>query len=133
LLLLANLLGNSNRLDEAIPLYEKATQMRPQDASVRLDFARALADGGKTADAEVQFLKALALEPENQAANYYLAELYRSWTPSRATEAIPLYQRAVQIDGGTFIAQQAMNQLTALGVASPPASPAASRQSGEGS
>jgi tetratricopeptide (TPR) repeat protein len=133
LLLLANLLGNSNRLDEAIPLYEKATQMRPDDASVRLDFARALADCGKSADAEVQYLKALAQEPNNQAANYYLAELYRSWTPSRAAEAIPLYQRAVQVDDETFIAQQAMNQLTALGVASPAASPSASPQSGAGS
>jgi cytochrome c-type biogenesis protein CcmH/NrfG len=123
LMLLANLLGNSDRLNEAIPLYEQATQMRPDDASIRLDFARALADGGKPADAEVQFLKALAIEPESQAANYYLAELYRMWTPTRSAEAIPLYQRAVQIDGGTFIAELAQNQLVALGAASPVASP----------
>jgi len=123
LLLLANLLGNSNRLNEAIPLYEKATRMRPDDASIRLDFARALADGGMQSDAEVQFLKALALQPESQAANYYLAELYRMWTPARISEAIPLYQRAVQVDSQSFIAELAQNQLVALGAASPVASP----------
>lgn len=125
LLLLANLLGNSDRLTEAIPLYEQATKMRPDDASIRLDFARALADGSKPADAEVQFLKALAIEPESQAANYYLAELYRMWTPTRSAEAIPLYQRAVQVDSGTFIAELAQDQLEALGAASPAASPGA--------
>ena len=126
LMLLANLLGNSDRLNEAIPLYEQATKMRPDDASIRLDFARALADGGKPADAEVQFLKALSIDPESQAANYYLAELYRMWTPTRSAEAIPLYQQAVRIDSGTFLAELAQNQLVALGAATPVSSPVAS-------
>jgi cytochrome c-type biogenesis protein CcmH/NrfG len=128
LLLLANLLGNSNRLDEAIPVYENALQMRPDDAATRLDFARALADGDKRADAEIQFRKVIELDPNNQAAHYYLAELYRTSTPSRSDEAIPLYIRVVEIDSAAYLAEQAGNQLYSLGVANPLASPSASPQ-----
>ena len=128
LVLLANILGNSARLDEAIPVYEKALGQRPDDAATRLDFARALADGGKDADAEVQFVKVIALEPNNQAAHYYLAELYRLSTPTRANEAIPLYQRAIEIDGQSFLAEQSVNQLKSLGVDVAVASPSSSPQ-----
>lgn len=125
LLLLANLLGNSNRLNEAIPIYEQAIDLRPDDAATRLDFARALSDGGKPADAEVQFKHVISLDPNNQAAFYYLGEMYRTSTPVRTDEAIQHYLRAVEIDGESFLAEQARNQLTTLGVTAPAASPAA--------
>jgi cytochrome c-type biogenesis protein CcmH/NrfG len=114
--LLANILGNSNRLDEAIPVYEKALLQRPDDVATRLDFARALSDGGKTADAEVQFQKIIELDPGNQAAIYYLAELYRTSTPPRIDEAVPLYQKANSIDPDSFIGEQSANQLAILGI-----------------
>lgn len=124
-LLLANLLGNSARLGEAIPLYERATDLAPDDPGVRLAFARALADGGMNADAELQFLRALELDPESQEAHYYLAELYASWSPPRTDEAIPHYQRAVEIDPTTRISELASTQLAALGAATPGGSPPA--------
>lgn len=129
LTLLANLLGNTGRLSEAIPLYEKALQMRPDDKGVRLDFARALADGGHRPDAEIQFKKLIAEDPNNQQAHYYLAEMYRVSAPPRTEEAIAEYQKAIAIDPSTYIAQQATDQLTTLGVTvapvtSPVASPA---------
>jgi cytochrome c-type biogenesis protein CcmH/NrfG len=130
LVLLANLLGNTGRLTEAIPVYEKAVAMRPDDAATRLDFARALSDGDMRADAEVQFLKVIELDPNNQAAYYYLAEMYRTSTPARTEEAIPLYQRAIEIDSGTFLAEQSGNQLASLGQPNPMASPAASPAAG---
>ncbi|MGN6484913.1 MAG: tetratricopeptide repeat protein [Thermomicrobiales bacterium] len=125
LTLLANLLGNTGRLTEAIPLYEKALQMRPDDQGVRLDFARALADGGHRPDAEIQFKKLIEQDPANQQAHYYLAEMYRVSVPPRTEEAIAEYQQAVAIDPSTYMAQQATEQLKILGVtASPVASPA---------
>lgn len=124
LLLLANVLGNSNRLGDAIPVYERALILAPDDASARLSFARALADGGMAADAELQFKKVLELEPDNQEAHYYLAELYRLSEPPRTDEAIVHYQRAAEIDSTTLRAESAREQLATLGVASPTGSPA---------
>lgn len=127
-LLLANLLGNSGRLGEAIPLYERAIDLAPDDAGVRVAFARALADGGMSADAELQFVKALELDSNNQEAHYYLAELYRAWTPPREAEAIMHYQRAADIDPSTLISERATTQLASLGVATPTGSPVPATQ-----
>jgi cytochrome c-type biogenesis protein CcmH/NrfG len=114
-LLLANVLGNSGRLSDAIPYYEQAIQLAPGDPSVRLDFARALADGGFHADAELQFQRVLELRPDRQEALYYLAELYMRWEPARESEAEDLYQRSVAANPDSFLAEQAVNQLTSLG------------------
>lgn len=119
LLLLANLYGNSSRLGDAIPIYEQVLSMAPQDASARLSFARALADGGMTADAELQFDRVLELEPESQPAHYYLAELLRLSTPPRTAEAIEHYRRAAAIDETTLISERSREQLATLGAASP--------------
>lgn len=123
--LLGNLLGNTGRLKEAIPLYEKALSMRPDDIGIRLDFARALADGNLRPDAEVQFQEIFKRDPNNQQGYYYLAELYRSWVPERKDEAIAQYRMAVEIDSTTYIAQQSRDQLDTLGVTVPSASPKA--------
>jgi cytochrome c-type biogenesis protein CcmH/NrfG len=127
-LLLANILGNSGHLNEAIPYYEKAAGLAPDDASIRLDFARALADGDLRQDAELQFQKALEIDPGNQAALYYLAELYMAWEPKRQAEAERLYQKSIDADPGTFLATQARDRLASIApspVASPQASPVA--------
>ena len=126
-IVLANVLGNSGRLDEAITYYEEAIVLAPDDVSVRLDFARALADGDYHADAELQFERVLEMDPGSQEAYYYLAELYMNWDPPREAEARDLYQRAVEADADSFLAKQARNQLDSLGgtpAASPQATPA---------
>lgn len=126
LLLLANVLGNSDRLAEAIPIYERVLELAPGDANARLSFARALSDGGMIADAELQFRKVLELAPDNQQAHYYLAELYRLSTPPRDDEAIMHYQRAAEIDHTTLISERSIEQLATLGIRSPVGSPAVS-------
>ncbi len=123
ILLLANLLGNSNRLGEAIPLYEQALDMSPEDISARVSFARALADGQLVADAELQFEIAVEVDPENQQAHYYLAELYMNWTPVRQGEAVVHYRRAAEIDSTTLIGERSRTQLQTLGADVPPPSP----------
>lgn len=119
LLLLANLYGNSSRVGEAIPIYERVLSMVPEDASARLSFARVLADAGMTADAELQFTKVLELDPNSQPAHYYLAELLRLSSPPRMGEAIDHYRRASEIDGTTLISERSREQLGSLGLASP--------------
>lgn len=122
LLLLANLMGNSGRLAEAIPLYEQAFQTSPDDVSARVSFARVLADGGMQSDAELQFEKALEVDPESQDAHYYLAELYMDWSPARQDEALDQYRRAVEIDPGTLIGERSQTHLRTLGAGTPSAS-----------
>jgi len=119
LVFLANLLGNTGRVTEAVPYYEKAVQLAPEDYGIRLDFARTLKDAGLNADAETQFLAVLKADPENQTAHYYLAELYQTWEPPRTEEAIAHYRRAVEIDMTTFIAQLAQDKLDALAPGTP--------------
>lgn len=123
-LLLANLLGNSNRLGDAIPLYERALEMAPEDINARVSFARALADGGMHADAELQFQRTLEMEPDNQPAHYYLAELYTGWSPVRTADALTHYRRAAEIDPGTLIGERSQTQLDTMGAGTPAATPA---------
>lgn len=129
-LLLADVLGNTGKLDEAIPYYEKAIELSPDDVSIRLTFARTLADGDLHSDAELQFQKVLEVEPDNQQALYYLAELYMNWDPPRQAEAESLYKQAIEADPDSFLASQATDRLTTIAPspvagASPQASPAA--------
>ncbi len=118
-LLLANLLGNSGRLNEAIPLYEQVLRMHPEDSEARVDFARALADGGYDGDAELQFEIAIQGEPGNQVAHFYLAELYRLSQPPRVADAIIEYRAASELDPTSFVGQQAQEILQQFGSATP--------------
>lgn len=133
ILVLANVLGNTGRLEEAISYYERAANLAPEDASVRLDFARALADGGLQRDAELQFQRALELNPDSQEAMYYLAELYLNWDPPQTEEAIALLQRTVELDLDSVITEQAQRRLDSLS-ATPesPATPEAPSDDGTG-
>jgi hypothetical protein len=78
------------------------------------------------ADAELQFQKALEIEPDSQQAHYYLAELYVAWTPTRTGEALEHYQAAAAIDTSTLIGERAQTQLVTLGAGTRMASPSAS-------
>lgn len=128
-LLLANLLANTGNMNEAVPLYERAIELEPDDPSVRLDFAQSLMDSGLRPDAEAQFLRVLESEPDNQTAHYYLAELYMGWDSPRQDEATEHYQRAVEIDPESFLGQRAQNRLDTMGtpVSSPISSPQTQR------
>jgi cytochrome c-type biogenesis protein CcmH/NrfG len=124
---LANYLANTGQFDQALPYYEQALQLSPDNWPLRLDFAQALMDNGKLADAEYQFDTILDAQPQNALAWYYIAELYQKFTPPRTDEAVYAYQQVIRFDPGSFVAQQSVDRLAALGVvASPVASPAAS-------
>ncbi len=118
---LASYLANTGRLGEAIPWYERGIALAPENASIRVDFARSLATGGLVQDAELQFLTAIELEPENPQAHFYLAELYEAWVPPRTNEAITGYERTIEIGPETFVAEQAADRIAELtaGTATP--------------
>jgi len=120
---LANYLANTSKLSEAIPWYEKAIALAPNDAIIRLDFAQSLAAGDMNGDAELQFQKAIELAPSDPQAHFYLGELYYGMNPQRTIDAIDQYQQTIELGPQTFMAQRAQERLVALGVATPIASP----------
>jgi cytochrome c-type biogenesis protein CcmH/NrfG len=122
--LLAQVLASEGRIAEAIPLYEQALTIDPNNVRVRLNFGVSLSAAGKPADAEIQFLKILQADPNQPEAHYYLAQLYEGWDPPRTGEAIAHYQQVVSLQpADTSIAQMAAAALAAIGVGTPVASP----------
>ncbi|HWV24524.1 MAG TPA: tetratricopeptide repeat protein [Thermomicrobiales bacterium] len=121
IVLLANMLGQTGRIQEAIPWYEKALALSPDDSGIRLDFARSLSGSGLQTDAEAQFNQVLKAEPDNQSAHYYLAELYMAWSPPRTDEAYAHYKRAAEIDPDSFLGERAQTRVETMSVATPDA------------
>jgi tetratricopeptide (TPR) repeat protein len=128
IVLLANLLGNTGQIQKAIPWYEKALSLAPDDHGVRLDFARSLASANLHTDAEAQFARVLENDPENQTAHYYVAELYMAWSPPKQEKALEHYERAVELDPTSFLGERAHLRIDSLRSPSPVASLASSPQ-----
>ncbi len=122
-LLLANLLANTGKMSEAIDWYEQAIDLAPDDPSVRLDFARSLQANDMKPDAEEQFMLVLEQEPDSLSGHYYLAKLYMDWQPRRQDEAIAHFQRVVEINPDSFLAEQAEVELQSMNQTTPLASP----------
>jgi tetratricopeptide (TPR) repeat protein len=122
--LLANVLAQDDRIDEAIDWYEKSLAVDPNNAQVRLSFALSLAEAGKRADAEVQYRRILDNDPNQAEAWYYLGELYRGWNPPRTDDAVAAFRQVLAVAPGAVIAERATESLAALGVATPAATPA---------
>jgi tetratricopeptide (TPR) repeat protein len=124
---LGSYLGQTGRVDEAIPWYEKALALEPENTEFRYGFGVALSNGDKRQDAELQFKKVIEAEPNNAPAHFALGQLYQNWVPSRNAEAISEYQIVISLVPDSFLAQRAREELTSLGVATPiSASPVAS-------
>lgn len=108
---LAVLLGNTGRVDEAIPHYEQALQGDPDDMALRLSFARMLEQRGFDLDAEVQVQRVIENDSENVEAVFMLAEIKDRSTSASNEEAEELYQRVIELDPDSFYAEMAENRL----------------------
>lgn len=124
---LGNYLGNTGRVDEAIPWYEQAIALEPDNMDFRYGFGVALANGDKRQDAELQFTRVIEADPSNAPAFFALGQLYAAWIPARTSEAIDAFQTVLTLMPDSFLAQRATEELAALGFATPvSASPVAS-------
>lgn len=112
--LLANLLANTGRMPEATDWYERALELAPDDNSIRLDFARSLQTNNMATDAEAQFLRVLEADPDSISGHYYLAQLYLDWKPQRRKEAQVHFERVLEINPESFLAEQARLELETL-------------------
>lgn len=113
-LLLANMLAQAGRMNEAMRWYQRAIDLSPEDMSVRLDFARSLQKSGLHQDAEAQFLRVLETNPDSQPGHYYLGQLYMEWRPQRRAEAREHFERALEINPDSFLGGLAKTRLDTL-------------------
>lgn len=120
MVVLAEVLANSGRITESIPWFERAIEQRPEDATLRLAFGRALQRAGNSFDAELQLTRAVELDPADPAAPFYLGLFYESREPPQLDAAREWYQRAIDADPDSVIAGQATDRMAAL---DPSASP----------
>ena len=122
IVVLAEVLANSGRISESIPWFERAIQNRPDDATLRLAFGRALQRAGSDFDAELQLTRAVELDPTDPAAAFYLAMFYETREPPRFDDAREWYQRAIDADPDSVIAGQATDRMAALDPSASPTS-----------
>ncbi|HUG15475.1 MAG TPA: tetratricopeptide repeat protein [Thermomicrobiales bacterium] len=114
IVVLAEVLANSGRVTESIPYFERAIELRPDDAQLRVAFGSALQRNGSYYDAELQLLRAVELDPDNISAAYYLAILYEGLPSPRMDEARRWYERTIEIDPDSVIAQQSAQRIEEL-------------------
>ncbi len=80
---------------KAVKQLDIAVRLKPESAAARTNLAASLVHTGKPELAEVQFRKALDLEPANYDANHNLGELHIQL--KKMAEAVPLLQKAQDI------------------------------------
>ena len=124
MVILAEMLANSGRVAESIPWFERAIEQRPDDASLRLAFGRALQRSGNDFDAEVQLKRAVELDQTDPAMPFYLGLLYESREPADLDAARRWYEASIETSPDSVIADQARDRLAALdGTATPTGTP----------
>lgn len=131
---LANLLMAQDRGDEAVQWYERAVELDPERLQTRLDFGYALTRRGSFADAEIQFQRAIVINPKSADAHYLLGELYLAWQPQRLNDAHAAFTEAMEVQPESVAAEQAALALAEIdqALASPVASPAATPETAAG-
>jgi CHAT domain-containing protein/Flp pilus assembly protein TadD len=93
-----NLLEQQNRLDEIVPLYQRAIQQNPQAANIiglHNLLGRVLVKLKRWDEAEVAYRKVVALAPEDVYAYFSLGDVLKS--KGNAEEAVRLYKKAAEI------------------------------------
>lgn len=112
---LADLLANTGRYEQAIRWYERAIEIRPDEAGLRVGFAGALKDAGYEFDAEVQLERALELDPNNVEEMFMLAETIAQDNPAREEEAQALYRQIIETSPDSYYAELAREKETEAG------------------
>lgn len=120
---LANILANSGRPDEAIGWYEQAVEADSDDGDLRTAFGIALFQLGNDFDATVQLRNAHELLPDSATPSYYLGQISERGANPDLDEARSWYEQAAEIAPDSFVGQQAQERLDELDSPSPTATP----------
>lgn len=114
MVVLANILANSGRVDESIVWFEKASNAEPENGELRLAFGLALFQLSNYFDAEIQLKRAESLLPDNATPPFYLGQLFERRPVPDLDASIAAYERALEVDPDSLVAQQAQARLDDL-------------------
>ena len=101
------LMNTPGRTSDAIPHFEAALRIEPDDADSNNNLGACLLDKGRAADAIRYFEKVLRVKPDSADAHFNLA-LALSKTPGREGEAISQYEAALRVNPGHAQAHQSL-------------------------
>jgi len=108
------LLLNEKKIDEAIPHFERALQIKPTKFKTMNNLANAYYSKKQYSRAMVLYLRALELRPDYAKAHFNLGNTYLR--TGRREEAVHHFRKALQFDPGYT---KARNRLEKLGVRAP--------------
>ena len=111
---LADILANDGRLQEAVTWYNRAIELEPQNATYRVAFARALQGLGSDFDARIQYERAIELEPDNQSATFYFGFFNETLDPPDWDAAVQWFRRTIEIDPSSVISNQAEQRISKI-------------------
>ena len=93
---LANALRMGRRFSEAVPLFEEAVRLEPDDIGIRYNLAWSLMGAGRFEEALSNFTQVLEEWPKNPVALELCGQVLVAL--ERYDDAVPLLRRAVEID-----------------------------------
>ena len=94
--LLGVILATSSELGAAIPLFERATQIRPGDAEIHINLAVAYQEQGRFDEAIDHYRRSLSIEPNNEGCHTNLGNLLKD--NNDLTGAADCFNRALAIN-----------------------------------
>lgn len=97
------------RLREALPLFQKAGQIRPRLADAHAFAGSIQADLGDYADAEATLMKAFEAAPNNARATEAMARVLER--TGRIPDALAMFERAVALDPSSSKARMGLAQM----------------------
>lgn len=114
MLVLADLMANTGNGPEAIRLYERAIEQRPDDARLRIALGDLLRRYNHQYDAEIQLKKARELAPNDPEPTYLLGVLYAQARPPQKEQAREMFQAVIDSAPDSIYAQRSREQIEQL-------------------
>jgi TolB-like protein/Tfp pilus assembly protein PilF len=96
----SGILRNVGRLDEALAQLQRAAELDPLSTVIKVNLGETLVSQGRFHEAEASFRRAITIDPSNPVAYSSLA-LLNAYAFDRFTDAVPLAQKAMELDSGS--------------------------------
>jgi len=96
---LSNLLGYLGRTRESLKYAQRAAQLDPLSAPVRLNLGMRLESVGQLSAATAEYGRAIKIDPSFPLAHVFIGQL-KAYSQGRVDEGVPWVMRAAELDAG---------------------------------